>query len=212
MFLTWNWQFIFPQTTLQMTWFGSWTLRASSSLCCCSTPPATRRCQLPTPGRPTRPRTSVTNFLVSDTISSISPKPYPVLTPPRARTSLGPGPPSTGGWLEAEHVRVSPARHCRDTWPSPRCAPPSPESCSRDTAAPPTMSSGQHRSPYLHIYLHYTELMLQIIVSDSSTTLAMAPSCVSPSRWRSAWRRGRGAVGAGGWRLPADSSIHITSM
>ena len=32
------------------------------------------------------------------------------------------------------------------------------------------------------IYLHYTELMLQIIVSDSSTTLAMAPSCASPSR------------------------------
>ena len=34
----------------------------------------------------------------------------------------------------------------------------------------------------ISIYLDYTELMLQIIVSDSSTTLAMAPSCASPSR------------------------------
>ena len=138
-----------------MTWFRSWTSRASSSLCCCSTPPSTRRCQPPPPRRPSsRPRTSVTNFLVSDTMSSVSPKPYPVVTPPRARPTLGPAPPSTGGWLEAEHVRVSPAvRHCRDTWPRPRCAPPSPESCSRDTAAPPTMSSGQHRSNLRHIFL-----------------------------------------------------------
>ena len=34
----------------------------------------------------------------------------------------------------------------------------------------------------ISIYLRSTELMLQIIVSDSSTTLAMAPSCASPSR------------------------------